>query len=100
MSTFTYYSLMTLLVAFLWGLLIAKFVGFDTVLDGIEGLIKRKDWWKIIKLSLYFLIPAFLFTACMNSCLGGPSMSSISSDNPYQGSIEQATDLGIIDNHR
>lgn len=93
MSTFTYYLLMTLVLSFGGGIMVAKVVGFNTVLDGIEGLIRRKNWWKIIRLTLYFLIPAFLFTACVNSCLGGPSMSSSSNDNTYQGSIEQATDL-------
>lgn len=100
MSTFTFYTLMTLVIAIGSGIVIAIPMGFNTVLDGIEGLIKRKDWAKIIRLTLYFLIPAFLFTACVNSCLGGPSMSSTSTDNPYQGSLEQATDLGTIDNHR
>lgn len=100
MSTFAFYTLMTLIIAIGFGLVIAIQVGFNTVMDGIEGLIRRKDWGKILRLTLYFLIPAFLFTACVNSCLGGPSISSSSNENTYQGSLEQATDLGTIDNHR
>lgn len=100
MSTFTYYVLMTLVLTIGGIIMFSYTVGFNTVLDGIDELIKRKDWWKMLRLSLYFIIPAFLFSACVNSCLGGPSMSSTSNENPYQGSLEQATDLGIIDNYQ
>ena len=81
-------------------LIFSMSVGFNEILVDVGDLIKRKDWWKILRLSLFFIIPSLLLTTCIHSCVDSPSIINEIEDNPYQGSLEQATDLGIINERR